>query len=416
MKKVIVCILALICAGMCLAMPVHFKDPQYSFQLLRALGGAPLGYSDIGECLKTAYRIKEGDEDSWYREWKRTARQVRSQGDRFLKDGDTISARECYFRASNYFRNAEFFLRKKQGSLRAYAAWRASRDVFRRAIRYLDRPVVTVINIPYEGTRLPGYLCLVDDSGKKRPLLIIHSGFDGTAEEVYFNGLGAIARGINVLVFEGPGQGGVIREQRIPFRPDWEKVVTPVVDYAVKLPTTDPERIALMGISFGGYLAPRAAAYEPRIKACIANGGVYDFHAAIVRKMPAGTAAALDDPAAAHEIDRAIYQQMKQDPGLRWSMGNGMLVFGASSPSRFINMTRPYSIKGIAQQIKCRMLVVDSEGDRDLPGQAKLLYDALRCPKTFMRFTREEGAEEHCQMGAAMISSERIYNWLVKVL
>ncbi len=407
------------CLGLVLAaqaMPVYFKDAQYSFQLLRALGGAPVGYSDIGECLKTAYRIKEGDDEGWYREWLKTAQQVEARGNRFLSGGDRLAARECYFRASNYYRCADFFLRRRPNDRRAIAAWRKSRDVFRKAIRHLDKPLVRVVGIPYEGTELPGYLCLVDDSGKKRPLLIIHSGFDGTAEEIYFNGLGAIARGINVLVFEGPGQGGVVREQRLYFRPDWEKVVTPVVDYAVRLPTTDPKRIALMGISFGGYLAPRAAAFEPRIKVCIANSGVYDFHASVMARMPAGSEQALDDPRAARELDKGIYAEMKKSPGLRWVFGNGMMVFGAGSPTGFIKKTRPYSLKGVAEKIKCRMLVVDSEGDKDMPGQAKQLYRALRCPRTFMLFTREEGAEEHCQMGAAMISSERIYSWLVKVL
>ena len=110
---------------------------------------------------------------------------------------------------------------------------------------------------------------------------MVHSGFDGTAEELYFEtACFALQRGYNVLIFEGPGQGGVIRVQGIPFRPDWETVVSPVIDYAVRQKEVDVERMALMGISFGGYLAPRAAAFEKRIKACIANGGVYDFHMA----------------------------------------------------------------------------------------------------------------------------------------
>jgi hypothetical protein len=75
-------------------------------------------------------------------------------------------------------------------------------------------------------------------------------------------------------------------------------------------------------------------------------------------------------------------------------------------------MLRPYTMKGLAEKIQCTMLVVDSEGDKDLPGQAKQLFEALRCPKEYMLFTKEEGAEEHCQMGAVMISDERILNWL----
>jgi len=118
------------------------------------------------------------------------------------------------------------------------------------------------IEIPFEGMTLPGYLCLVDKSGTKRPLLIVHSGFDGTAEELYFEiAHFAVKRGYNVLLFEGPGQGGMIRVQKMPFRPNWETVVTPVVDYAITRKEVDAKRIALMGISFGGYLAPRAVAF-----------------------------------------------------------------------------------------------------------------------------------------------------------
>ena len=75
-------------------------------------------------------------------------------------------------------------------------------------------------------------------------------------------------------------------------------------------------------------------------------------------------------------------------------------------------MTRPYKMAGVVDKIKCRVLVVDSEEDKDMAGQARKLYRALRCPKDFLFFTVKEGAEEHCQMGALLISSERIFNWL----
>jgi pimeloyl-ACP methyl ester carboxylesterase len=222
----------------------------------------------------------------------------------------------------------------------------------------------------------------------------------------------ALKRGYNCLLFEGPGQGGVIREQRIPFRHNWESVVTPVVDFALTLPETIPGRIGLMGISFGGLLAPRAAAFERRIKVLVANGGVWDFHSNFIKGQPEDFDKTLDDPAAAAQVDKEIYAEMKKDITLRWVFNNGMYTFAARSPSELIRMTRPYRMAGVVDKIKCRVLVVDSEEDKDMAGQARQLYRALRCPKEFMFFTVKEGAEEHCQMGALLISSERIFNWL----
>ena len=392
-----------------------FKDHQYSFQALRAISQACNGGADIGECLSTVYRIKEGDDESWYREWLSTAQRVEKMAQDFQNQNDQISARECYLRASNYYRSAEFFLHTNPHDPRIVKTWKKSRDCFLK-VAALSDGLIRPVEIPFEDTTLPGYFCLVDKSQILRPLLLIQTGFDGTGEELYIqNATAALKRGFNCLIFEGPGQGRVIREQHIPFRPNWETVVTPVVDFALKQPEVDPERIALMGISFGGYFAPRAVAFEHRIKICIANGGIYDFHARVIQNTPPGFDQMLDNESAAKEIDEQIYETMKTDPSIRWSFSNGMWTFAAKSPSEWMRMTRPYNLRDCADKIKCYMLVVDSENDRDLPGQAKQLYNALSCPKEFMLFTAEEGAGEHCQVGASMISNERILNRLEEI-
>ncbi len=407
-------VLSQLTAGNSLSMELVFKDTQYSFQTLRALGYAVSGGADVGEVLKTAYSIREGDDESWYREWMKTAEQREKSGDTFLVRGRKISARQEFFKASNYYRTAEFFLHTNPEDPRIVSVWKKSRDSFLKAAKLTDHPIIPV-EIPFEGTTLPGYLCLVDQSGTKRPLLIVHSGFDGTAEELYFEtAYFAIKRGYNVLLFEGPGQGGVIRVQKLPFRPNWETVVAPVVDYAVTRKEVDAKRIALMGISFGGYLAPRAAAFEKRIKACIANGGVYDFHMAA--RLTLEEEKYLDTQEGAEEIDKILYDKMKTNPSFRWVMANGMFTFHAKSPSEWLKMTRSYKMKDVAGRISCPMLIVDSEEDKDMPGQAPMLYDALKSQKHFIMFTKEEGAEEHCQMGAILISNARILDWLDEIM
>ena len=386
-----------------------FQDTQYSFQMLRAVAATPGGAADVGECLMTGYRIREGDDESWHREWLATAERREKAGDDFLSKGCRTSARQEFLRASNYYRTAEFFLRSNPHDSRIVDTWRKGRDSFLKFAKLADHPILPV-KIPFEGKMLPGYLCLVDKSGKKRPLLIIQTGFDGTKEELYYsNAIFAVKRGYNCLLFEGPGQGQVIREQKIPFRHNWETVMTPVVDFALKRREVDPTKLGYMGISFGGYFAPRAMAYEHRIRACIANGGVYDFHAVAAR---GDVDRYLDDPEGAREVDRQVYEAMKKNASLRWSIGNALFTFRAKSPSEWIRMTRPYTMKDEAAKIRCRMLVVDSEGDKDMPGQAKQLYDALQCPKDFMLFQKEDGAEEHCQVGAAYFSNARILDWL----
>jgi alpha-beta hydrolase superfamily lysophospholipase len=113
---------------------------------------------------------------------------------------------------------------------------------------------------PYEDTTLPGYLFLVDDSGTPRPTLLYHGGYDSTLEENYFAlAAGALRRGYNVIAFDGPGQGSTVREQGLHFRPDWEAVVTPVVDFALTVPEVDAERLVLVGTSLGGILVGKNA-------------------------------------------------------------------------------------------------------------------------------------------------------------
>ena len=263
-----------------------FADETFWFEWLRTVGHAPYGAADIGECLATAARIADGDFESWHQAWYRTAERIGADAARSEAAGHAVSARSAYLRASNYYRAAEFFLHDVAPDPRMLPTWRASRDAFARAAALLPHPAEAV-EIPYEGTSLSGYFFRVDDAPSPRPTLIFHGGFDSTLEELYpAAGAAAIARGYHCLAFAGPGQGRAIREQGLPFRPDWEQVVMPVVDFALSRPEVDPRRLALLGWSYGGYLAPRAAAFEPRLAALIAWDGIYDNFAAARRMMP----------------------------------------------------------------------------------------------------------------------------------
>jgi pimeloyl-ACP methyl ester carboxylesterase len=164
-----------------------------------------------------------------------------------------------------------------------------------------------IVQIPYEDSFLPAYYFRAAADQAARATVILTNGYDGTAEELYFtNGAAALERGYNVLAFDGPGQGTMIIDYGVPFRPDWENVITPVVDFLRGRPDTDAERIALIGLSFGGYLAPRAATAEHRLAACISDCGAYDLFDVTARRLPGFLGRQLPDgsPALLRLLDR----------------------------------------------------------------------------------------------------------------
>src|SRR5215204_222079 len=184
-------------------MKIVFQDPTFSLQLLRTIGETYYKGADIGECLSTAYRIKEGDFESWHIEWLKTAKRINKYADECLVAGHTISAREAYLRASNYYRVSGFLLIDPDDP-RIQTTWESSKKCFSNAAK-LFSPSFEAIEIPYEGTTLPGYFYHVKDNSNTtpRPTLIVHGGFDSTLEELYTSAAApALERGYNCLTFD----------------------------------------------------------------------------------------------------------------------------------------------------------------------------------------------------------------------
>ncbi|KGP80272.1 MULTISPECIES: alpha/beta hydrolase family protein [unclassified Paenibacillus] len=394
-------------------MKLIFDDQTFSFELLRTMGYAAFGGADVGECLSTAYRIEEGNFESWYEEWLKTGIRAHREAEESSKQGNKISAREFYLRASNYYRTAEFFLHGNPEDKRILETWSLSRNTFRQALSLLDHHW-EIVSIPYEDTELPGYFYLAGN--QPGPVLIVHGGYDSTAEELYFQVVtSALERGYHCLVFEGPGQGAVIREQRIPFRHDWEAAVTPVVDYLTKRPEVISDKMALMGISLGGYLAPRAAAYEHRLAACIANDGLFSFQVgAMAEALGINTSDKSD--LSSPETENLIASIMAKDTGTRWGIENGQFTFLATNVEELVRKTEPFTLDGVAEQIMCPVLVCEAEHDHAFAGQPERLFQSLKSSKTYMKFTAEDSAEEHCHFGALKLTNHRMFTWLDQVL
>jgi pimeloyl-ACP methyl ester carboxylesterase len=394
-------------------MKIFFNNEDFDGQFLRMLSYTAYGGADIGECFETASRIKEGDRGSWYEALTETANRVRQNGDRSLENGHKVSARRSYLRASNYHRAAEFYVRDDPNDPRSLQGWQASHDCFAKAAELFDPPFEAV-EIPYEGTTLPGYFFSVDDSGQRRPTVVTMTGMDGYLEETYFSVIAAaLERGYNGLTYDGPGQGGVLRQREVPLRADWEKVVTPVVDFVLGRPEVDTDRIVLVGRSFGGYLAPRAACSEHRLAACVADPGQFDLFDMAAARMPQKMGGALQSDSPALE---PVLDKMMEDDAWRFFFAARMRAFGAKTPKELVLMQREYSLKGRVQQIECPTLVCDNVTDTIAGGQGKLLYDALECPKGYIEFTAEEGAGGHCEGGAQVLFHTKVFDWLDQTL
>jgi len=182
-------------------------------------------------------------------------------------------------------------------------------------------------------------------------------------------------------------------------------VVSPIIDYYIDAPEVDPKRIGLLGQSIGGYLAPRAAAFDSRISACVADDGVFDLNAALRRMM--NWRASSDE-----EWDRIAYEKITQDQALRWWIIDGMWKFGAKSPSEILKVTSEYNLASCVKNIRCPTLVMKGAEDHMFPGQPEQLYAQLNCPKDYLAFNNEFGAGEHTHVGAIGLSNAYIFNWL----
>ena len=315
-------------------MRLYFENADFDQQLIRALAYTYYNGADIGECISTASRIKEGDFESWHTEWFETAQRVALSAETSFQLGHNVSAREAYFRASNYYRAANFFLYGAPVDPRLLTTYDKHAQTFDNAAKLLDTPVEQV-KIPFENTRLPGYFFKANDSPAPNPILIINNGYDGTMQEMYFgDAVAALRRGYHALVFDGPGQGECLIKNNLYMRHDWEKVIAAVIDYLIKRSDVDPKRLVLIGDSWGGFLAPRAAAFEKRIAALIVNPGQMDVMFGIKNYFP--EIMMLIDLKQT-ELLQEFMRQVLQDRMMAEKFRAKMWIHGVKTPLELIN-------------------------------------------------------------------------------
>ena len=350
-----------------------FNDQSFSFETLRALGYTPYGGADIGEVTSTAARIPDGDETAWYSEWRALAERVHADADRSAAEGHPVSARESYLRASNYYRLCEFYLRvDSSNDPEVREVGQLSVDSFARAAQLMN-PSPKQVKIPYEGTTLPGWWVPADlgtahptggDRDGPRPTLLFHGGFDSTEEELYFSGGAAAARrGYHVLAFAGPGQGSALRDQKLLFRPDWDAVVTPAVDWLFGAPGRGPrshcahgdELRRTSGAPGGRHRAPPGRPHRVRRYLLVRRQ--------LCTAWSAPRSCNFSLPAHDTRLNALVEQVMGSDTQLRGFVRWGMWTYGASSPAAVLRAIGPYTLEGYAPLITCPTLVLDGEID-----------------------------------------------------
>lgn len=134
------------------------------------------------------------------------------------------------------------------------------------------------VTLPGPGFEIPVIFYPASNDEVERPTILVGRGYDGAQEDLlHYIDFEVLSHGYNFATYEGPSQPTVRRDQKVGFIPQWEKVVTPIVDYLSSHPKVDANTIALVGVSFGGTLAPLAAAYEHRLAAVITLDGLWSM-------------------------------------------------------------------------------------------------------------------------------------------
>jgi alpha-beta hydrolase superfamily lysophospholipase len=385
-------------------MKLYFDDETFDGQLQRSVGKADSGMANIGECLAIAEQITIGDRDSWHRAWSQFATGLVDQAEEAVTAGHRVSARCALLRAAEYFRQAFFFHRDDLDGEKLRTGYAASVKAFQAALPLLDYPA----EILSDG--LSGYLFTPRDADRRIPTILHIGGYDGTAEELFASIAPALDRGYAFAAIDGPGQGAMLYNDRVPMRPDWENVVPGMVDALIKHRAVDPDRIVLVGRSFGGLLAPRGASEEHRLAAMIVDPGQFDLGAALIGRL-GDLGKQVDDPAADSQ-----FQSLLTIRALKALLAPRMITHGLTSVREYGQDLLRYTNRETAAAITCPSFVTDNETDHVSTGQGKALFEQLKCPKTFRLFTKAEGAEGHCEGMAPVVFWTAAFDWLDGIL
>lgn len=371
------------------------KEKNFDFQLNRLINWDGGRLEDV---QKIASNIKNSAD------WKRELIRL---GDEALSDGRTENA-------IGYYRMSEFFMydgdvdKKKYYTLATNLFYEYFSDFFAG-----ENPVIERYDVPYKKANLPVWH--LKPKGDSKGLLLFHGGNDSYFEELLFPVLYLREKGFEIYLFEGPGQGGVIRIQNLHFTHRWEKPVKAILDYF------QLENVTIIGISLGGYLAPRAAAFDSRITKVVAWSIFPCFLDVILGTQKPILQKAFRFLMKFHAkpiLNFVFYQKAKNDPMIDWGLKHGMYAYEASDPYTYAQKLKLYDLKPIAHKITQDMLIIGANQDHfinyQMIGSEISMLKNVRS-LTFRLFTEKENAQNHCNVGNVKLVLDEICEWMEKL-
>ena len=372
----------------------HFPGNfMWSNATLVTKGMAPYGAVALGEIDEICQRLmsRQDEPHAWWEEWSAMAARLEAVADSAEAEGRRLTAGNYYLRAGMYYFTAERFIppgpEKLEMGQKAIEC--CTNGILRRY------PNVERVEVPYEDVSLPALFMKAQSASSPAPTIVLFDGLDNCKEmSVLFAGLEFAARGWNTMSIDGPGQGESLRLRDIRTRYDYEAAGIAAYDYVSARDDVDPERVAVMGYSFGGYYAPRIVAFDDRYAACVAFGAMH-------WDMPEWVTEIRDSVARDPKISATSHFQIP------W-------VFGADDLDEAIEIASRFNLVGVADRIKCPFLVAHGENDRQVPFEdARKLVEVVGSKdKTLLAFSAEDGGAEHVQVDNRQVGVDAIADWL----
>jgi dipeptidyl aminopeptidase/acylaminoacyl peptidase len=332
----------------------------------------------------------EPDTDAWTKAWDSMGEEQSRHAAQERADGYVYAASARYFRAATYHLTGERQTPPGPAKTRSYIA---ALEAFAKGVELMAKPIERVEVESPDGI-LPGYLIPSDTDGPA-PVVIFYSGFDVTKEMLYgFIGDQFSRRGIACLIIDTPGTGEPLRLRNVASRPDYEVPTAAILDYLQTRPDVDPDRIGLLGISLGGYYAPRGAAFEKRIKACVAWGAIWDYGQVWQRRWETNS-----------KTTSVPFWQ------LPWVMGTDTMQAG-------LERVKQWTLADVMPHLTQPLLIVHGGHDGAIPvADAEAAFAAAGSKdKTLRIFTVEEGGSEHVNADDPDPARQMIVDWFAQRL